>query len=56
MITEIDDWVGRLLGIRIEADLRVPTAVAAGMFVIGAIVCVVALAMIGFNRLRQRSI
>ncbi len=55
MITKIDDWVGRLLGIQIEADLRVPTAVAAGMFVIGTIVCVAALALMGLNRLRRRS-
>ena len=54
MISKVDDWVGRILGIPIEAELRVPVAVAAGMLVIGTVVCIAALTLIGLRRLRQR--
>ncbi len=54
MITLIDDWVGRVLGIPIEPGLRVPTAVAAGLLVAGTIVFTVATTLLALRQLRRR--
>ncbi len=54
MISQIDEYVGRLLGMPIEADLRVPTAVAAVLFVVGTLVCGVATTLLAVRRLRRR--
>ncbi len=54
MITLIDEWVGRVLGIPIEPGLRVPTAVAAGLLVAGTIVFTVATTLLARRQLRRR--
>ena len=54
MISYIDEWVGRLLGMPVEAGLRVPAAIAAGLVVVGSLVFVAALGSMAVRRLRGR--